>query len=59
LIHIPHLQELVSTVHKALNKMAKNRNGPPQFRRVFSSLDKDGSGLLNIDELIKALGDMR
>lgn len=46
-------------MHKALNKMAKNRNGPPQFKRVFSSLDKDGSGLLNIDELIKALGDMR
>jgi Ca2+-binding EF-hand superfamily protein len=49
---------MVSTIHKALNKLAKSKNGAPQFRKVFASLDKDGSGHIDTSEFIIALGGM-
>jgi Ca2+-binding EF-hand superfamily protein len=41
-----------------MNRLAKSKKGKPKFTKVFASLDADGSGEVDLQELVAGLGSM-
>jgi Ca2+-binding EF-hand superfamily protein len=41
-----------------INRLAKSKKGKPKFTKVFSSIDTDGSGEIDLQELLNGLTNM-
>ena len=49
---------MIQDIHKEVNRLAKSKKGPPNFKRVFGAWDSDGSGEIDIGEFRTGLANM-
>ena len=55
---ISSLQSMLENLHSEMNRLAKSKYGPPKFRKVFQTMDKDGSGQCDLSEFVDGLAEM-
>ena len=49
---------MIQDIHTEVNRLAKSKKGPPNFKRVFGAWDSDGSGEIDIREFRTGLANM-
>jgi Ca2+-binding EF-hand superfamily protein len=52
------LVDMVQNIHKEINRLARTKGKTPNFKAVFSEMDHDGGGKVDISEFLEGLGNL-